>query len=120
MFALLALVVATLLSAPTVQLVITQHAGPLNIHTHYVVTGPYEGRVCLDVDDTEKQHVAAMCSDHEVSVKAGEVAVVDEDVHGPVGKWVVMAVLPDTLGDDDAITSTPQELNIEATLSAAR
>lgn len=120
MFALLALLVATLLSAPTVTLTVTQQAGPRNIHLHYVVTGPYDGRACLDIDDAEEHHVAAFCSDDTISVKAGATASLDEDVHGPVGKWIVMPVLPDTPGDDEPVTGLSQLLTIAETRAARR
>lgn len=103
---------------PSVALTVTKQAGPKNLHLHYVVAGPYEGRVCLDVDTPEGEHVAAVCVDATVTVAAGATIDVNEDVHGPEGRWLVAPVLPDTPGDDDVIKGVPQTLVIEKELSA--
>lgn len=120
MFFSLLLSLLVLAATPSVALTVTQRPGPKNIHLHYVVTGPYEGRACLDVDDTDENHVAVFCADTRVSVKAGARAVVDDDVHGPAGMWVVTPALPDTPGDDDIVLGVPQPLTIAQTLAARR
>lgn len=118
MFALLlALLVA---AGPSVTMKVTIQSGPQNVHIHYTVVGPYEGRVCVDVDTTADQHAAAFCADESVKLAAGETAEVDESLHGPNGDWKMAPVLPDTPGDAPAIVGTYQTIHVEPLKSAER
>ena len=112
MSVLLTLLLALLASTPTVSLTLTQQPGQRNVHLAYTVTGPYEGRVCLDIDDVDSQHVAAICADAPVTVEAGKTVMVVDDVHGPAGDWVVTPVLTDTPGDDPMVKGEPQPVHI--------
>jgi len=117
MFALLALLVA-LASGPSVSMTATLQPGPQNVHLRYTVTGPYEGRVCVDIDTPEDEHAAALCADEPVKVEAGKSMDVDEALHGPTGDWKLTPVLPDTPDDEDAVMGTSIRLVVPATKAA--
>jgi hypothetical protein len=117
MFALLFALLA-LAAGPSVSMTVTQQPGVQNIHLRYTVTGPYKGRVCVDVDTPEDTHAAAFCADGDVDVADGKSEVVDEALHGPAGDWKMMPVLPDTPGDEPAVTGDSVRVKVAPSKAA--